>query len=270
MIRGSHHTVETQKKMSEAKLGKTYEEIYGPRKAEAARKHISESMKLQHANGRLSLEARQKIGRAAAARWQDEDIRRRTIDGIKRAWCSPEYREKWLKTATLNRSTAEYRKAHSEMAKKAANTPDYKRKWEIIRKSKEYREKLSIAQRKAYEEGRRVPAGAAAGETVQISIAEIGLGKELKASGVRFQKQFRIPETFYRADFYISSHNLIVEVDVHPFHYRPEGIAHGKKRYKKLKDLGYKQLHLKHKSIKRGFEFCLNKIFAMIRRLDGK
>lgn len=53
-IRGRHHTEEVKKKMSEAKKGKTYEELYGIERANEMKQNLSEKLsgKLNHFYGR--------------------------------------------------------------------------------------------------------------------------------------------------------------------------------------------------------------------------
>jgi very-short-patch-repair endonuclease len=219
--------------------------------------------------------------------WQDEEIRRNRIEGLRSYWADPankkkctermlrvheavirpdvqKRRSKTLK-ATLRKKSVKAQQCYSQRkrwAKPGAREAHSKVMKKVI--TREVRKRISETEKEQFKHGRKLTGAAIF--PVKVSKNEYLLVAALVEQKVKCIHQFKVPETRYTADIFIPSSNLIVEIDGHPSHYtyrRKFDI----RRDKILRGLGYHVLHLKTKEIKKGISFCLVSVLYYIERL---
>ena len=263
MIKGSHHSAGALLKLSRARKGKTYEEIYGKNNTIRIKRKMLHTKLGPHKSDcrcvRCCQETCDKISVGITKSYTPE-LRARKSKILKRVCNDPIHRAEMSVLFTKLRKDPEYRKRQSYAVSMSPKTLEA-RKRKI--KDPSYHKNLSAAHRRAYREGKRVPAGCCAPGYVssRISSFEQKLNAALTSYGLHFIPQYKVPGTNYVADFYLPSVNLIVEVDLHPSHREDKRrIKHDRRRKYRLHKLGYMQLHLRRKSFKRGMKFCMGLI----------
>ena len=208
-----------------------------------------------------------------AESWKDPEIRRKRLENRSKnkSWLASRRRcaqvaAKALHTVHRDRFLAGRKKQSVTMHALYAN-PDWKYKHDLaasrVCRSSKQRELVSKAREKAFADGTAVAFWKYAPGT-KVSKIEKKVVSAIKSKGLCCRPQFSVPGTRYTADVLVGR-DLIVEVDGHPSHYQDARvIAHGKVRDKKLKELGYRVLHLKLRSLARGAWYCASRVQAVL------
>lgn len=211
-----------------------------------------------------SAETRKKLSLAAKRQWLRPTTRSKMVAAISDAWNRPGYRQKLKAKFREQRGTIEYRTKQGALVKKAMARPEVRQKIRRISKDPTYRLKLSLAQKKAYAEGRRKVTVSAANKT-RISAFEKALCIELRSRGLRVVVQHKLVPTRFIGDLYLPLYDLVIEVDGHPSHYTEEGQLRMKMRDTLVRQ-SYRIKHLGQKALRRGVKYCAS---LVLRDLKG-
>jgi len=219
MRKGSHHSVESKKKISLGNRGKII--------LEEVRKKISNSCK----GKRVSEITRKKISDSWRKRTVSEETKKKMSDSHKGKKLSEETKRKLSASLKNRKYSEEVKKKYSE-TKRGAKNPQYGKPsaFRGHSHSEEAKEKLRQARLR-----QRIPS--------KDTAIELKVKQQLKECGINFEHPWNL-EPYYQCDFYIPGLNLIIECDGSYWHSLPKIQVRDKKKDTFARDCGFKMLRL--------------------------